>query len=125
MPANAAIKIYRSDHRWATLSSWYYKVLIDGVQAGELWNRQVKVFEVKPGVHEVRIKRWPSFRSNSLKLTMEESQTVELACPFWAGIPTLFGLPRIRLANEKDKVRMRTLVENPVTPRNLGEELNP
>lgn len=124
MPAKAVIKIYRSDPRWAIISSWYYRVLIDGVEVGELWNRQIKVFEVEPGIHEVQIKRWPLFGSNRLNLSMKESQTVELACPFWTGVPRLFGLPRIRLAKEHDKSRMRKLTENLVTPRNLGEQLD-
>jgi len=119
--SNATIKLYRLDPRWASSSSWYYKVLIDGVNVGELWNRQIRSFQVDPGVHEVRIKGsplLPLLGLTSLTISVDESQTVVLFCPFW------LGFAKLREATQKDIARMQNIVVKPSAPRNLGEQVS-
>lgn len=64
MTAEARVRIYRP--RALIGMSGYFHVLIDGIDRGELWPNQVKVFEVSPGHHEMQLKQGLGTRSSLL-----------------------------------------------------------
>jgi hypothetical protein len=56
MPRSAVIRLYRPGPVHSSwLAGWnrYYSVLIDGIDVGEVWMRQSKVFDVTPGDHVI------------------------------------------------------------------------
>jgi hypothetical protein len=65
----------------------HYSIHVDGVAVGELWAKQVRLFEVGPGEHEIRAKLFPLMWSNKLVTTVLPGKIVELVCwPSWTGL---------------------------------------
>jgi hypothetical protein len=101
------------------LSQGYCTVYIDGVERGELWGKQVRVFDVSPGTHDVQVGLgwgWV-LRSRPLSFTVEAGQTADLVC---ARILHYLDFPKLRVAREKDIARMQKLLRTPPVPRNLA-----
>jgi len=102
------------------LSQSYFTVFIDGVERGELWGNQVRVFDVSPGTHTVQLGLgwgWV-LRSRSLSFSVEDGQTADFACN---RILLLWEFPNLHPALEKDLARMQKLLGTPPVPRNLAK----
>jgi len=55
-----------------------YKVIVKGIEIGQIENGETKEFKVEPGKHEVYLKiDW--CRSNKVQIEVKEEQVVELS----------------------------------------------
>jgi hypothetical protein len=90
-----------------------FSVFIDGVDRGEVWARQTKTFDVTPGEHEVRLKRGRLIRSNSIKVTVDSTKTMDVACSIRGD---LVGWPELQLATQRQRDRMKKIVTTPPAP---------
>jgi len=95
----------------------YFSVFIDGVDRGELWAKQIKVFEVDPGDHELQLKQGVSTRSRVLTFTAASGQEVEFAC---SRLLSAVGLTGIHQATPDESAVMKHLAVPPPTPRNIA-----
>lgn len=114
----AAVRIYRP-RQPLQLSQGYFTVFIDGVERGELWGHQVRVFDVSPGMHDVQVGAgWGWFwRSRPLRFDVEVGQIADFAC---SPVQSFLGWGDLRPATEWDKARMQRLIASPPAPRNLA-----
>jgi hypothetical protein len=117
-----AVRIYRPrNYAFLLGQDRYLTVFIDRKERGELWTKQVRTFEVAPGLHEVQLGTgWGWLhRSETLSVEIGVGETADFACPrFWSSA----GWARLRRATEKDLAAMTGLrVETP-KPRNLAEQ---
>ena len=114
------LRIYRPGPAMWSDIGWlpYFKVLIDGADRGDLWAKQVKVFEVEPGDHELRLKVGFVLRSRRRNFHVEVGQIAEFAC--W---PQLLNIGPIALhaATERERRAMRDLVATGHPPTNLAD----
>jgi len=115
----AVIRLYQPGP--VIFSSYRYLIVaIDGTEVGELWPRQVKVFDVVPGLHRVQLRvpplRW--VRSREVEVTVNADDAVDFAC--W---PNLLGTGPfgLHVATAKDKARMQRMIPTPPTPTDLGQ----
>jgi hypothetical protein len=119
----SAIKVYRPGlPRWSLWRWDYYHVIVDGIDVGEVWPRQTKVFDVTPGEHGVQVRRVGlPFGRKALLVSVDAGQVVELAC--WLD-PLTLGLSGLHLATPRESAKMRKIVKIPDSPRNLGASDN-
>jgi len=114
---DAIIKIYQPGPVFARFRD-YYDVVIDDINVGEVWPKQVKSFQVTAGEHRVRMKHLFVIRSRTLVVSVDHGQVLELACwPNWTG----FGPIGLHLARKEDSEKMKKLLPEAPPPRNLGE----
>jgi hypothetical protein len=97
-------------------------VLIDGVDRGELWPNQVKVFDVSSGQHEIQLRQGLATKSSALTFSTDSEQVAEFAC---SKLLTAVGLTGLHPATKEESVRMKKLIVAPPTPRNLGSPRDP
>jgi len=115
----ATLRLWRARHVLMDVASMggYFSVLVDGVNVGEIWPRQTKVFEVVPGDHQLCLRYWFLRRSGELDFSVRAGEEVELKCWMnWIGYPVL------RPATADDSVKMRRPVAERTPPTNLGAE---
>jgi hypothetical protein len=56
-----------------------YRVLIDGNVVGGIRRNQTKLFEVRPGRHEIHLE-WNKYKSRQLMLDLAPGQEIRLVC---------------------------------------------
>jgi hypothetical protein len=100
----------------------YFSVFIDGVDRGELWAKQVKLFEVDLGSHQLQLKQGGVTRSRLLTFTAASGQIVEFAC---SRLLTAAGLTGLHEATASEGMRMKSLTVEQPTPRNLAPPDDP
>jgi hypothetical protein len=116
VPMSAVVRVYRPGPPfWYWLSIRYarFSVIIDGIDRGEVWARQTKALDVRPGEHEVRVKRGRLITSNIIKVTVDSTKTVDVACSIRG---ELVGWPELQLATQKQRDRMQKVVTITPTP---------
>jgi hypothetical protein len=89
-------------------------LLIDGADAGQIWSRQTRTFEVSPGMHELEV-RFLWIRRSRLEVLLTEGEERSFECKTFVGMPILRG------ATEKEIVEMQRNSGVRHKPRNLGE----
>jgi len=95
----------------------YVFVYIDGINVGELWNRQVLLFGVSPGTHRVRLRSPYSFPVGGRSYSIASGETLELASwSPWTGGFSYFMHP----VTPREKRQMAKLQTPTFPPRNLG-----
>jgi len=109
------VRIYRS----RPLMGWtgFFHVLIDGVDRGELWPKQVGVFEVSPGDHRLELRRGVSTRSKVMEFSVKSGEVTEFAC---SRLATAVGLTGLHRATQDESDVMKNLVAPSPTPRDLS-----
>jgi hypothetical protein len=117
---NGTIRLLRPGPRWLTFPypAWY-RVEIDGVEAGQLWAKQVRSFSVAAGEHEVRVGRLPFRVPDCLSVEVQSGEIVDLALGSeWAAA---LGRAEFHPATDKEKALIERLssVTAPI-PRNLS-----
>jgi hypothetical protein len=113
----SAIRIYRPKRDWSVSPAtvlptallvrlfrpnWNYTVLLDDHPVGKIGNDQVRVFEVKPGEHRLRIRFVQLRRSQELRVSLKEDEERQFVC----GTSGL-GWPTLREATPEDVAEIR------------------
>jgi hypothetical protein len=87
------------------------------VDCGELWSKQVKVFEVSPGHHRLGLRQGFVIRSKVMDFSVQPGEVAEFAC---AQIATALGRTGLHPATPEESLAMRELVPPSPTPRDLS-----
>lgn len=73
---------------------WNFTVLLDGHPAGEIGNQQVKIFNVGPGEHRLRMRFVLLRKSEELRISLKEDEERTFICGInGIGWPTLREAP--------------------------------
>lgn len=73
---------------------WNYTVVLDHHSAGKIGNEQVRVFNVDPGEHRLRIRFVLLRRSKEMRVSLKEDEEREFLCGTnGIGWPTLRDAP--------------------------------
>jgi hypothetical protein len=83
------------------------------VDCGELWSKQVKVFEVSPGHHRLGLRQGFVIRSKVMDFSVQPGEVAEFAC---AQIATALGRTGLHPATPEESLAMRELVPPSPTP---------
>jgi hypothetical protein len=127
MPSSQIV-IFRAPDPWGDPNA-AYGVVIDGSVVGKIQADQAKVFKVQPGTHTVRVK-YLLQKSNDAEVSVEDGQTVELACTRRKRWETLLTLTRFldlhpitdeEVQERAERAAKRAAAIEVPTPRNLGE----
>jgi hypothetical protein len=105
MAGDAYLRIYRP----TALIGWggCFTVMIDDREQGELWPKQARTYEVKPGHHKLRLTQGVLMKSQELPFSVEPGEHAEFACSRLLGI---FGLMGLHVASASERAKMRGLV---------------
>jgi hypothetical protein len=122
MRSGALVRLYRPK----AVIAWagYFTVFLDGAERGELWGDQVRVFEIAPGRHEVRVKQgWGLFQgSPTLPFEAGPGQAVEFAC---SRLSSVLGWADLHRATATESAKVRRYVDQAPAPRNLALPKDP
>jgi hypothetical protein len=77
--------------------SWNYTVLLDDHSAGKIGNGEVRVFDVEPGEHRLRVRFVGLRRSREMRVSLKEGEERQFLC----GTSGL-GWPTLREASPED-----------------------
>ncbi|MGH9299278.1 MAG: hypothetical protein ACRDZT_05125 [Acidimicrobiales bacterium] len=92
---------------------WNFTVLLDGHPAGKIGNEQMRVFDVDPGEHRVRIRFVMLRRSKEMRVSLREGEEREFVCGT-NGI----GWPTLGEVSPEDVAEIRGgLISEPPKPR--------
>lgn len=92
LPAGLVLRLFRFH--------WNFTVILDGHAAGKIGNEQVRVFNVDPGEHRLRIRFVLLRRSQEIRTFLKEGEEREFLCGANGfGWPTLREAPPEDLAN--------------------------
>ena len=97
---------------------WNYTVILDHHPAGKIGNEQVRVFNVDPGEHSLRMRfvllRW----SKEMRMSLKEGEEREFLCG-----ANGFGWPTLREASPEDLAEIRgSSISEPPKP---GDPVSP
>lgn len=81
---------------------WNYTVILDHHSAGKIGNKQVRVFNVDPGEHRLRMRFVLLRRSKEMRMSLKEGEERE----FVSG-SNGFGWPTLREASREDLAEIR------------------
>ncbi len=81
---------------------WNYTVVLDHHSAGKIGNGQVRVFNVDPGEHRLRMRFVLLRRSEEMRMSLKEDEEREFVCGT-NGI----GWPTLREASPEDLAEIR------------------
>jgi len=111
------IRIYRP----RAVIGWggYFSIVLDGVDRGELWSKQVKELSISSGPHVLQLKQGMVTRSRSVPFEVTDGEVIDFAC---SRIATIFGLTGIHRANTTERGTIQKLMPSPIVPRNLASE---
>lgn len=117
MPSTALVRIYRP----RAIFGWggYFNVIIDGVERGQLWSKQLSVFEVSPGRHRLQLKYGLISRSSRVEFEANAGEVIDFACSAWQ---TALGWTGLRSATAKDRTKMESIAAHPPPPRNISPQ---
>jgi hypothetical protein len=116
MSDSGTIRVYRSRANLMDLGLGF-TLMIDGADAGQIWSRQTKVFEVMPGAHRVYVRFLWLRKSTEVEVVLTAGQEKELACHTnWVGYPVL------RPATQKDAAKLERDTPVSPAPRDLGAD---
>jgi hypothetical protein len=76
---------------------WNYTVILDYHPAGMIGNEQVRVFNVDPGEHRLRLRFVLLRRSKEMRMSLKEGEEREFVCG-----SNGFGWPTLREASSED-----------------------
>jgi len=123
----SAIRIFRPQQRWSVSPAtvlptgllfrlfgfqFNYTVVLDDHPVGKIGIGQVRVFEVEPGEHRLRMRFVRLRRSAELRLSLEEGEERQFLCGT-NGI----GWPTLRAASLEDLAEIRrTTISEPPKP---------
>jgi hypothetical protein len=97
---------------------WNYTVVLDHHSAGKIGNEQVKVFNVDPGEHRLRMRFVLLRRSKEVRMSLKEDEEREFLCGT-NGI----GWPTLREASPEDLADIRgSSISEPPEP---GDPVSP
>ena len=94
LPAGLLVRLFRLH--------WNYTVVLDHHSAGKLGNEQVRVFNVDPGEHRLRMRFVLLRRSKEMRMSLKEDEEREFLCGT-NGI----GWPTLREASPEDLAEIR------------------
>jgi hypothetical protein len=124
----SAIRIFRPKRDWSVSPAtvlptawlvrlfrpnWNYTVLLDDHPVGKIGNEQMRVFEVEPGEHRLRMRFVGLRKSKELRMFLKDDEERQFLC----GTSGL-GWPTLREASPADVARIRgtSLSEPPEDP---------
>jgi len=81
---------------------WNFTVLLDGHPAGKIGNEQVRVFNVDPGEHRLRMRLVYLRRSTEMRMSLKDGEEREFVCG-----ANGFGWPTLREASPEDLAELR------------------
>lgn len=97
---------------------WNYTVVLDHHSAGKIGNEQVRVFNVDPGEHRLRMRFVLLRRSKEMRMSLKEDEEREFLCGT-NGI----GWPTLREASPEDLAEIRgSSISEPPKP---GDPVSP
>jgi hypothetical protein len=97
---------------------WNYTVVLDHHSAGKIGNEQVRVFNVDPGEHRLRMRFVLLRRSKEMRISLKEDEEREFLCGT-NGI----GWPTLREASPEDLAETRrSSISEPPKP---GDPVSP
>jgi hypothetical protein len=110
LPAGLLVHLFRLH--------WNYTVVLDHLPAGKVGNEQVRVFNVDPGEHRLRMRFVLLRRSKEMRMFLNEDEEREFLCGT-NGI----GWPTLREASHEDLAEIRgSSVSEPPKP---GDPVSP
>ena len=113
----AAIKISRAKRDWSVSPAtvlptglllrllkrhWDYTVVLDRRPVGKIGNEQVKVFDVDPGEHRLRLRFVLLRRSPEMRIVLDKDEERALLCG-----TSPFGWPTLREASPEEAAQTR------------------
>jgi hypothetical protein len=123
----SAIRIFRPKQSWSVSPATVlplgllfrlfrfhpnFTVLIDGQPVGKIGNEQMRVFEVEPGEHRLRIRFVELRKSKELRISLEDGDERQFVCGA-NGI----GWPTLREASPDEVAEIRrTSINEPPKP---------
>lgn len=129
----SAIRIFRPKRRWSVSPAtvlptglllrlfkphWNYTVVLDDHSAGKIGNEQVRVFNVDPGEHSLRMRFVLLRRSKEMRMLLKEDEEREFLCG-----ANGFGWPTLREASPEDLAEIRgSSISEPPKP---GDPVSP
>jgi hypothetical protein len=97
---------------------WNFTVVLDHHPAGKIGNEQVRVFNVDPGEHSLRMRFVLLRRSNEIRMSLKEGEEREFICGT-NGI----GWPTLREASPEDLAEIQgSSISEPPKP---GDRVSP
>ncbi|HTX27174.1 MAG TPA: hypothetical protein VME19_09170 [Streptosporangiaceae bacterium] len=81
---------------------WDFTVVLDDHSAGKIGNEQVRVFNVDPGEHSLRMRLVLLRRSKEMRISLKEGEEREFVCG-----ANGFGWPTLREASPEDLAQIR------------------
>jgi len=81
---------------------WNFTVVLDHRPAGKIGNEQVRVFNVDPGEHTLRMRFILLRRSKEMRMSLKEGEEREFVCG-----SNGFGWPTLREASPEDLAEIR------------------
>jgi hypothetical protein len=81
---------------------WNFTVVLDHRPAGKIGNEQVRVFNVDPGEHSLRMRFVLLRRSKEMRMSLKEGEEREFVCG-----SNGFGWPTLREASPEDLAEIR------------------
>jgi hypothetical protein len=81
---------------------WNFTVVLDHQAVGKIGNEQVKVFNVDPGEHRLRVQFVAVRRSREMRMSLKEGEEREFLCG-----SNGFGWPTLREASPEDLAEIR------------------
>lgn len=94
LPAALLVRLFRLH--------WNYTVVLDHHTAGKIGNDQVRVFNVDPGEHLLRMRFVLLRRSKEIRMFLKEDEEREFLCG-----ANGFGWPTLREASPEDLAEIR------------------
>lgn len=121
MPSGATLKLWRSRRLFMDYGgylAWHYGVIIDGIDIGDIWPGQVKVFDISPGDHTLQLRLLGPLRGSAKQsFSVAAGEQVVFECHTgW----NFFA--QLRPATHKDREDMERATAQPPTPRDLGHD---
>ena len=97
---------------------WNFTVVLDHRPAGKIGNEQVRVFNVDPGEHRLRLRFVLLRRSKEIRMSLKEGEEREFVCG-----SNGFGWPTLREASPEDLAEIRgSSISEPPKP---GDPVSP
>jgi hypothetical protein len=85
MGLGATIRVHRSQANLRDLGI-SYTLMIDEADAGQIWSRRTRTFEVSPGIHELEVRLlW--IRRSRLEFLLSEGEERNFACKTFVSVP--------------------------------------
>jgi hypothetical protein len=123
----SAIRIFRPTQHWSVSPATVlplgllfrlfrfhpnFTVLIDDHPVGKIGNEQMRVFEVEPGGHRLRIRFVELRKSNELRMSLKDGEERQFVCG-----ANRIGWPTLREAAPEDVAEIRgTSISEPPKP---------